>query len=131
MLINAAWEAERKKPGRENHAEISTHPSSNKCCLLLGEVKFQNVGWKTRLLLKKWINQIASWYCTRLGMPRVAEIHKLQANECGLFIVFWFWNRRRLLSMTSLDSFNIHFANSGCTIFSLWKQGPPHQTFPS
>ena len=23
-------------------------------------------------------------------MPRVAEIHGLQANECGLFIVFWF-----------------------------------------
>ena len=25
----------------------------------------------------------------------------------------------------------IHFVNSVCTIFSLWKQDPPHQTFPS
>ena len=25
----------------------------------------------------------------------------------------------------------IHFVNSVCTIFSLWKKDPPHQTFPS
>ena len=24
-----------------------------------------------------------------------------------------------------------HFVNSACAIFSLWKQDPPHQTFPS
>ena len=25
----------------------------------------------------------------------------------------------------------IRFVNSVCTIFSFWKQGPPHQTFPT
>ena len=37
---------------------------------------------------KKRMNQIASWYCKRLGMPRVVELHGVQVNECVLSMIF-------------------------------------------